>query len=114
MSLQGSAFDHTRSGRLKRLLLRKEREAAKAKKSISKEMTENQKAVLDFVRMFIEKSGYPPTRYEIQEAFGWKSVNAAQQYLEAIAAKGYITLARGVSRGIRITNSAVTVPVAGN
>ena len=62
-----------------------------------------QRQVFDFVKMYAKKHGMPPTRAEICTGFGWKSWNAAQQHIAAIAAKGYIRILPGkVSRGITI------------
>lgn len=64
-------------------------------------LTERQQEVLDFIKLYAKKNGYPPTRKEIAIGFGWASANAAQQQLVSIESKGYIRLVRGgVSRGI--------------
>ena len=66
-------------------------------------LTEAQRAVFDFVKLYAKKHGFPPTRAEISEGFGWASPNAAQQHLVAIERKGYVRLlAKGQSRGISI------------
>ena len=66
-------------------------------------LTPQQHAVLEFVKLYAKKNGFPPTRAEISQGFGWASVNAAQQHLRLIEAKGYIRLlAKGQSRGISI------------
>ena len=59
-----------------------------------------QQRVLDFVQEFQRDNQLPPTRQEIAEYFGWKSANAAQCHLTAIADKGHIVLSPGRSRGI--------------
>lgn len=115
--MHGSAFDRIRSGKLKRLLLRKERERQTLKKRISNELTDRQREILEFLRCFIEKYGYPPTRYEIAQGFGFKSMNASQQHLEALQAKGYILMSEGRSRGISLATRStgdVSVGIAGN
>ncbi len=58
--------------------------------------------ILRFVRDAISRNGYPPTRMEIQHAFGFASPNAAQKHLQALAAKGLIELLDGTARGIRL------------
>jgi repressor LexA len=50
-------------------------------------------------------SGYPPTRAEIAERMGFKSVNAAEQHLRALEKKGAIEIAEGASRGIRLRDT---------
>ena len=70
------------------------------------ELTERQRAILDFVRGRIEAEGLPPTWAEIAAAFGFRQTRAAQKHLQAIAAKGYLTLLPGKARGIRLPDSS--------
>lgn len=66
-------------------------------------LTERQSEIYKFVKLYAKRHGYPPTRQEIAEGFGWASANAAQQQLVAIERKGFIRLAQGgISRGIVI------------
>jgi len=44
----------------------------------------------------------PPTRSEIALRFGFRSTNAADKHLQALARKGVIELMPGASRGIRL------------
>jgi repressor LexA len=62
-------------------------------------LTERQQQVLDWVREYIALNRIPPTRAEIGEAFGFQ-VNAADQHVRALAAKGALELIPNVSRGI--------------
>lgn len=66
------------------------------------ELTEIQNDVLDYIKTYVDAEDSAPTRTEISSAFGWKSPNAAECHLRAIAKKGYIRLVPGISRGIRI------------
>lgn len=68
--------------------------------SLVEALTERQQQVLDWVKEYIALNQFPPTRAEISEAFGFRSVNAAEQHLQAIARRGAIRLVPGVSRGI--------------
>lgn len=61
-----------------------------------------QAKVLRFVKERIATDGCPPTRKEIARHFAWKSCNAAEEHLKALARKGVIIMIPGVSRGIRI------------
>src|SRR5690606_3796595 len=70
------------------------------------ELTERQRAILAFVRGRIEEAGLPPTWAEIARAFGFRQTRAAQKHLQAIAAKGYLTLLPGKARGIRLPESS--------
>ncbi|MDH2924413.1 SOS-response transcriptional repressor LexA [Nicoletella semolina] len=65
-------------------------------------LTARQQEILDFVRQHIEETGMPPTRVEIARKIGFKSPNAAEEHLKALARKGYIEMLSGTSRGIRI------------
>ena len=65
-------------------------------------LTERQAEILRLVRELTEVSGYPPTRAEIAEKMGFRSVNAAEQHLRALEKKGAIDIASGASRGIRV------------
>jgi repressor LexA len=66
------------------------------------ELTERQSEILKLIRELTEVSGYPPTRAEIAERMGFRSVNAAEQHLRALQRKGAIEIASGASRGIRV------------
>jgi repressor LexA len=68
-------------------------------------LTERQGEILKLIRELMEVSGYPPTRAEIAERMGFKSVNAAEQHLRALEKKGAIDIAEGASRGIRVRDS---------
>lgn len=67
--------------------------------------TERQIQVLNFIRQHLDDNGFPPTRSEIAEALGFRSINAAEQHLRALANKGVIELLSGASRGIRLLNA---------
>lgn len=65
-------------------------------------LTRRQQEILAFIRHALENEGRPPTRAEVCRAFGFKSPNAAESHLRALAAKGAITLEEGRARGIRL------------
>src|SRR4051794_4696808 len=65
-------------------------------------LTERQAEILRLVRELTEVTGYPPTRAEIAERMGFRSVNAAEQHLRALEKKGAIDIEAGASRGIRV------------
>ena len=67
-----------------------------------KELTSRQAQVLRLIQKTVKDSGFPPTRAEIAKALGFRSANAAEEHLRALAKKGRITLLPGTSRGIRI------------
>lgn len=71
-------------------------------------LTERQSEVLRLIRELTEVSGYPPTRAEIAEKMGFRSVNAAEQHLRALERKGAIEISSGASRGIRVRDGRGT------
>src|SRR5262245_56667089 len=66
------------------------------------ELTERQAEILRLIQQLTEVSGFPPTRAEIAERMGFRSVNAAEQHLRALEKKGAIDIESGASRGIRV------------
>lgn len=66
------------------------------------ELTKRQKEVLKFIKSFVSKNGYPPTRDDICDNFGWESRNNAEQHLRRLERLGAITIAAGISRGIAV------------
>src|SRR5881227_121928 len=70
-------------------------------------LTERQAEVLRLVRELTEVSGYPPTRAEIAQKMGFRSVNAAEQHLRALEKKGAIEISSGASRGIRVRDARI-------
>ena len=65
-------------------------------------LTPRQAEILAFIKECLESNGYPPTRAEIAIKLGFKSPNAAEEHLKALARKGAIEMTPGASRGIRI------------
>ena len=75
-------------------------------------LTARQQQVMDVVRSSIDATGMPPTRADIARELGFKSVNAAEEHLKALAKKGAIELIAGASRGIRLTEQT-GLPIIG-
>lgn len=71
--------------------------------------TQRQSEILDFIRNTMATQGSPPTRGEIARAFGFSSLNAAEQHLQALHKKGLIELVSGTSRGIRLSDAIRTM-----
>jgi repressor LexA len=71
-------------------------------------LTDRQAEILRLVRELTQVSGYPPTRAEIAERMGFRSVNAAEQHLRALEKKGAINIESGASRGIRVLDDRPT------
>ena len=77
-----------------------------------KGLTARQAQVLDLVRSHIADTGYPPTRADIARELGFRSANAAEEHLKALARKGALEIVPGTSRGIRLPNDE-GLPVVG-
>ncbi|WP_426369370.1 transcriptional repressor LexA [Pseudocolwellia sp. HL-MZ7] len=70
-------------------------------------LTPRQSQIFDLIKEKISETGMPPTRAEIADFFGFKSANAAEEHLKALAKKGYINMLPGTSRGIRLAEEFV-------
>lgn len=70
-------------------------------------LTDRQQQILDLVQSAIERTGAPPTRAEIASELGFRSANAAEEHLQALARKGVIELIGGTSRGIRLKSETL-------
>ncbi len=75
-------------------------------------LTPRQQEILQLIRDAVSERGSPPTRAEIAQAFGFRSPNAAETHLRALARKGAISLDEGRARGIRLTE-APGIPLVG-
>ena len=75
-------------------------------------LTARQQQVLEVIRQYVADTGYPPTRADIAHELGFKSANAAEEHLRALARKGAIEMIAGTSRGIRLTESS-GLPIIG-
>src|SRR5574337_803038 len=70
-------------------------------------LTARQQQILDLIQSAIARTGAPPTRAEIAAELGFKSANAAEEHLQALARTGVIELVSGTSRGIRLQSEAL-------
>ena len=68
-------------------------------------LTPRQSEILELIRNCIAADGCPPTRAEIARRLGFRSANAAEDHLRALARKGVIELVPGASRGIRLVDA---------
>ena len=69
-------------------------------------LTARQQEILSLIREHISQTGFPPTRAEIAARLGFRSPNAAEEHLRALARKGMLELTSGASRGIRLLGTA--------
>ncbi len=70
-------------------------------------LTARQQQIFELIQRAIATTGAPPTRAEIATELGFKSANAAEEHLQALARKGVIELVSGTSRGIRLRSGAM-------
>ncbi|MCK5881580.1 MAG: repressor LexA [Sinobacterium sp.] len=78
-------------------------------------LTARQEEVLELIKRHITNTGFPPTRADIAKELGFKSPNAAEEHLKALARKGAIEIIPGASRGIRIPkdDTPTGIPIVG-
>lgn len=81
-------------------------------------LTDRQQAILDFLAAYLAREGMPPTLAEIAREFGFRQARSAQAHLQALEAKGALSLRPGKSRGIRLLTpplpaGGLSLPVLG-
>lgn len=77
-------------------------------------LTARQEEILGYIKYYLQDTGFPPTRSEIAQEMGFKSPNAAEEHLRALARKGAIEMMPGTSRGIRLPiNEQLGLPIIG-
>jgi repressor LexA len=77
-------------------------------------LTSRQEEILAFIKDYMQETGYPPTRSEIAQKMGFKSPNAAEEHLRALARKGAIEVLPGTSRGLKLPiNEQLGLPIIG-
>jgi repressor LexA len=69
------------------------------------DLTPRQSQILRLIQRFLSETGMPPTRAEIARELGFRSANAAEDHLRALARKGVIALIPGTSRGIQLKDT---------
>jgi repressor LexA len=76
-------------------------------------LTARQAQVLQLIKQYAEETGYPPTRAEIAQVLGFKSANAAEEHIKALAKKGALEIIPGASRGFRLPETQNGIPIVG-
>ena len=74
-------------------------------------LTKRQAEILALIETQLSAKGSPPTRAEIARLMGFRSPNAAEDHLRALAKKKVIELIPGTSRGIRLLKSHEGIPL---
>jgi len=78
------------------------------------ELTSRQEEILGYIKDYMHDTGFPPTRSEIAQHMGFRSPNAAEEHLRALARKGAIEMLPGTSRGIKLPiNEQLGLPIIG-
>jgi repressor LexA len=81
------------------------------------ELTDKQRAVLEYIESRLTANGHPPTIREIGLKFGIRSTNGVRTHLTALIKKGYLRKERNISRGLGLTRNVATnilrVPLVG-
>jgi repressor LexA len=80
---------------------------------MTKGLTNRQGQVLDFIKAFQAKRGYPPTVREVAGHFGFRSPRAAHDHIKALERKGYLIPAHGKPRALGIKNQRTGIPLLG-
>ncbi len=70
---------------------------------MSKELTEIQRNILDYIVECRTGRGIPPTLADIAARFGYKNRSTVQQHITALERKGYLKRNPGLSRSIELT-----------
>ena len=65
-------------------------------------LTNRQSAALDAIRNHIRRVGVPPSRMELAKALGIRHQSGVDYLLSALQTKGWLRIAPGVERGLRL------------
>ncbi len=76
---------------------------------MSKDLTERQDSILNFIKQFIQETGYPPTLREIGKNFGISSTFGVKRHLEALVKKGFLNIESNASRGITLLRNEMDI-----
>jgi repressor LexA len=76
--------------------------------SKTKQLTERQAQILQFISNYFSKYGYPPTRREITKHFQLKSTYSVEQYIRALKKKGYLIQTKKGARTMEISGLSVS------
>lgn len=83
-------------------------------------LSDRQRKILDFIRMFGLQSGYPPSIREIGKAVGISSTSVVNYNLNRLVEQGHLDRDQNVSRGLRLTekissqvSAIIRVPLVG-
>ena len=69
-------------------------------------ITPCQKAALVYIENYMGSNGFAPSVRDITNHFGYRSTRSAADLLKALHGKGFIEIAPGIARGIRLLREA--------
>lgn len=72
---------------------------------MKRQSRERQDRILQFLEIYSQENGYPPTVREIGKELGIESTSLVSFYLTQLEKKGHISRDPAISRGIRLTQS---------
>ena len=70
-------------------------------------MTDRQTEILEFIYQHATEHSLPPTRAEIAKHFGFRSPNAAEMHVQALARKNMLEITPNASRALRLTEGGL-------
>jgi len=76
-------------------------------------LTGKQQAIIDFIRVYAERHGYPPSIREIGRQFAIRSTNAVNDHLKALERKGKLRRDEFKSRGLTLAEPLLPVALSG-
>ena len=69
------------------------------------DLTNRQRAVLEFIQAHAESEGAPPTLQQIADAFGFAQACAAHKHVKRLQQAGYLDVRPNEARGIRVAGA---------
>lgn len=82
-------------------------------RTVNRNLTPKQKAILDFIISFTDKKGYAPSLEEIKTRFQLKAVSTVHQYVKTLYKKGFINKEDHTPRSISTSSREVEIPLLG-
>ena len=81
---------------------------AKRVSKASKELSESQEKILNFIKESMQIKGYPPSVREVCNALGFKSTATVYEHFKTLEKKGYIKRDRSKPRAIEIIDRKIS------
>jgi repressor LexA len=81
---------------------------AKRVSKASKELSESQEKILNFIKESMQIKGYPPSVREVCNALGFKSTATVYEHFKTLEKKGYIKRDRSKPRAIEVIDRKIS------